>query len=212
MALQPRPCWLTFFPSGCAGKSLPSSTLLFRLAQPSVSWLPATLWNTLAGEMRFISCSGLAWFWQPGFFQPWLQQVETEIFQNHQDSNAPRAARAYALETIAQHDATLACWDSKYTFLELRPPQADSTIVPVFAIPQHPGYPSGHACASGASATVMAYLYPVDAQALQTMATDAGNSTFDALIHTQLDVNVGLTLGGQVGQQVVARAQSDGAN
>jgi membrane-associated phospholipid phosphatase len=154
----------------------------------------------------------LAWFWQPGFFQPWLQQVETEIFQNHQDANAPRAARAYALETIAQHDATLACWDSKYTFLELRPPQADSTIVPVFAIPQHPGYPSGHACASGASGAVMAYLYPADAQALQTMATDAGNSTFDALIHTQLDVTVGLTLGNQVGQQVVARAQSDGAN
>jgi hypothetical protein len=44
------------------------------------------------------------------------------------------------------------------------------------------------------------------------MATDAGNSTFDALIHTQLDVTVGLTLGGQVGRHVVARAQSDGAN
>jgi len=44
------------------------------------------------------------------------------------------------------------------------------------------------------------------------MATDAGNSTFDALIHTPLDVNVGLALGGQVGQQVVARAQADGAN
>jgi len=154
----------------------------------------------------------LAWFWQPGFFQPWLQEIETEIFQNHEDSNAPRAARAYALETIAQHDATLACWDAKYTFLEMRPPQADSTIVPVFALPQHPGYPSGHACASGASAAVMAYLYPNDAQALQSMAADAGNSTFDALIHTQLDVTVGLTLGGQVGRHVVARAQSDGAN
>jgi len=153
-----------------------------------------------------------AWFWQPGFFQPWLQEVEVEIFRNHQDSNAPRAARAYALETIAQHDATLACWDAKYTFLELRPPQADATIVPLFALPQHPGYPSGHACASGASAAVLAYLYPNDAPALQSMASDAGNSTFDALIHTQLDVNVGLTLGGQVGQQVVARAQSDGAN
>ena len=154
----------------------------------------------------------LAWFWQPGFFQPWLQEIETEIFQNHEDSNAPRAARAYALETIAQHDATLACWDAKYTFLEMRPPQADSTIVPVFALPQHPGYPSGHACASGASAAVMAYLYPNDAQALQSMAIDAGNSTFDALIHTQLDVTVGLTLGSQVGRHVVARAQSDGAN
>jgi membrane-associated phospholipid phosphatase len=154
----------------------------------------------------------LAWFWQPGFFQPWLQEVETEIFQNHLDSNAPRAARVYALETIAQHDATLACWDAKYTYLELRPPQADPTIIPLFALPQHPGYPSGHACASGASAAVMSYLFPADASALSSMASDAGNSTFDALIHTQLDVSVGLTLGGQVGQQVVAHAQTDGAN
>jgi hypothetical protein len=44
------------------------------------------------------------------------------------------------------------------------------------------------------------------------MAADAGNSTFDALIHTQLDVNVGLSLGAQVGQQVVTRAQGDGSN
>ena len=154
----------------------------------------------------------LAWFWQPGFFQPWMQQVETEIFQNHLDGNAPRAARAYALETVAQHDATIACWDAKYTFLELRPSQADPTITPVFAIPQHPGYPSGHACASGASATVMSYLFPSDAAALNSMASDAGTSTFDALIHTQLDVSSGLSLGVQVGQQVVARAQGDGAN
>ena len=154
----------------------------------------------------------LAWFWQPGFFQPWLQQVATEVFQNHVDLNAPRAARVYALQTIAQHDATIACWDSKYSYLELRPSQADATISPLFAIPQHPGYPSGHACASGASAAVMSYLFPDDAPAFKAMATDAGISTFDALIHTQLDVSTGLTLGGQVGQAVVARAQGDGAN
>jgi hypothetical protein len=94
----------------------------------------------------------------------------------------------------------------------LRPPQADPTIIPVFALPQHPGYPSGHACASGASAAVMSYLFPSDAQTLNNTASDAGNSTFDALIHTQLDVKTGLTLGGQVGQQVVTRAQADGAN
>jgi membrane-associated phospholipid phosphatase len=154
----------------------------------------------------------LAWFWQPGFFQPWLQQVETEIFQNHLDSNAPRAARAYALQAVAQHDATIACWDAKYTYLELRPPQADLMITPVFALPQHPGYPSGHACASGASAAVLSYLFPADASVLNTMAMDAGNSTFDALIHTQLDIDAGLALGGQVGQRVVASVQGDGAN
>jgi membrane-associated phospholipid phosphatase len=154
----------------------------------------------------------LAWFWQPGFFQPWLQQVETEIFQNHLDWNAPRAARVYALETVAQHDATIACWDAKYLYLEMRPPQADSSITPLFALPQHPGYPSGHACASGAAAAVLSALFPADAAAMETMASDAGYSTFDALIHTQLDVSTGLTLGGQVGQQVVAAAQADGAN
>jgi membrane-associated phospholipid phosphatase len=154
----------------------------------------------------------LAWFWQPGFFQPWLQQVDLEIFQNHLDQNAPRAARAYAYETIAQHDATLACWDTKYTYLELRPSQADPTITPVFAIPQHPGFPSGHACASGASAAIMSVLFPNDAPLFTSMANDAGNSTFDALIHTPLDVSQGLTLGTQVGQKIAARASADGAN
>jgi membrane-associated phospholipid phosphatase len=154
----------------------------------------------------------LAWFWQPGFFQPWLQQVDLEIFQNHLDVNAPRAARAYAYETIAQHDATLACWDAKYTYLELRPSQADTTIQPLFAIPQHPGFPSGHACASGASAAVLSILFPNDAAFFTSMASDAGTSTFDALIHTQLDVSQGLALGTQVGQKAAARASADGAN
>ncbi len=154
----------------------------------------------------------LAWFWQPGFFQPWLQQVDLEIFQNHLDLNAPRAARAYAYETIAQHDATLACWDTKYTYLELRPSQADPTISTLFANPQHPGYPSGHACASGASAAVMSALFPNDAPLFTAMANDAGTSTFDAGIHTPLDVSDGLKLGTQVGQKVADRASADGAN
>ena len=162
--------------------------------------------------VRTNTTNHLAWFWQPSFFQPWVQQVDLEIFQNHLDSNAPRAARAYAYQAIAQHDATLACWDTKYAYLEPRPPQADTSIVPLFALPQHPGYPSGHACASGASAAVLSVLFPADAAALTTMASDAGTSTFDALIHTQLDVSVGLTVGGGVGKKAVARAMSDGAN
>jgi membrane-associated phospholipid phosphatase len=154
----------------------------------------------------------LAWFWQPGFFQPWLQTVEKEIFENHLDANAPRAARAYALETIAQHDTTVACFDSKYTYLELRPSQADSTITTVFGNPPNPSYPSAHACAGGASAAVMSYLFPADAASFASMGDDTGNSTFDAGIHTQLDVSTGEALGTQVGQKVVDRAKTDGAN
>ncbi|HXJ42415.1 MAG TPA: phosphatase PAP2 family protein [Bryobacteraceae bacterium] len=152
-----------------------------------------------------------AWFWQPSFITPWLDTVNLEIFQNHLDSNAPRAARVYALEAVAQHDATIACWDTKYAYLELRPPMADPTIVPVFGLPQHPGFPSGHACASGAASAVMIYLFPNDAPALAAMAQEAGSSTFYASIHTTFDVAQGFVLGGQTGLQVVRRAQTDGA-
>jgi membrane-associated phospholipid phosphatase len=152
-----------------------------------------------------------AWFWQPSFLTPWLDTVNLEIFQNHLDGNAPRAARVYALEAVAQHDATIACWDSKYAYLELRPPMADPTIVPVFALPQHPSYPSGHACASGAASAVLSYLFPSDAPSFSAMAQDAGNSTFYAQIHTMFDVARGLVQGGQAGQSVVKHAQNDGA-
>jgi membrane-associated phospholipid phosphatase len=150
---------------------------------------------------RTNSTNHLAWFWQPGFFQEWLAQVDLEIFQNHLDSNPPRAARAYAYETIAQHDATLACWDTKYAYLELRPSQADPSTTTVFANPQHPGYPSGHACASGASAAVMSVLFPADARSFTGMANDAGTSTFDAAIHTQLDVSQGVGAGNSSGAE-----------
>ena len=88
---------------------------------------------------------------------------------------------------------------------------ADSAIVPVFANPGHPGFPSGHACASGASASVLGYLFPNDAQNFSNQALDAGMSTFDAGIHTMFDVSQGLVLGTSVGKQVVNRAMTDGA-
>jgi membrane-associated phospholipid phosphatase len=153
-----------------------------------------------------------AWFWQPSFITPWLDTLNREIFEHHWDADPPRAARAYALETIAQHDATLACWANKYAYLELRPSMVDSSIVTLFANPPHPGFPSGHACASGGASAVLGYLFPSDADSLAEMASDAGLSTFYAGIHTRQDVSAGLTLGQAVGEKVVRRAIADDAH
>jgi membrane-associated phospholipid phosphatase len=190
-----------------------SSGSQFRLPAPPSGTSPDFLAQVAIDKnlVRTNATNHSAWFWQPSFLTPWLDTLNLEIFQNHLDANAPRAARAYALEAIAQHDATIACWDTKFTYLEQRPPQADPTIVPLFALPQHPGFPSGHACASGAASAVMSYLFPRDAQTFAAMAQDAGTSTFNALIHTMFDVSQGLSQGGQVGQTVVKRAQTDGA-
>jgi membrane-associated phospholipid phosphatase len=185
----------------------------FRLPAPPAASSPDFQAQVASAKnlVRTNTTNHSAWFWQPSFLTPWLDTVNSEIFQNHLDGNAPRAARVYALEAVAQHDATIACWDTKFTYLELRPPLADPSVVPLFALPQHPGFPSGHACASGAASAVLSYLFPNDAASFASMAQDAGNSTFYALIHTMFDVAQGLAMGGQVGQSVVRRAQADGA-
>jgi len=152
-----------------------------------------------------------AWFWQPSFVTPWLETSHREIFDSRLDANPQRAARVYALATIAQHDATIACWDTKFAYLELRPSMADPSITTLFANPGHPGFPSGHACASAASAAVLGYLFPADAQADSDQATDAGMSTFDAGIHTMFDVQQGFQLVNSVGRAVVGHARQDGA-
>jgi membrane-associated phospholipid phosphatase len=185
----------------------------FRLPAPPAASSPdfQAQVATVKNFTRTNTTNHSAWFWQPGFITPWLDTVNAEIFQNHLDQNGPRAARVYALEAVAQHDATIACWDTKFAYLELRPPMADPTIVPVFALPQHPGFPSGHACASGATAAVMTYLFPADAASFAAMSLDAGNSTFYAAIHSMFDVSQAFVLGQQTGQQVVHYAQTDGA-
>jgi hypothetical protein len=58
----------------------------------------------------------------------------------------------------------------------------------------------------------MSALFPNDTPLFTSMANDAGTSTFDAFIHTQLDVSDGLKLGTQVGQKIAALASADGAN
>jgi membrane-associated phospholipid phosphatase len=191
-----------------------SSGSQFRLPAPPAADSPDALAQvaTVKNFARTNTTNHSAWFWQPSFITPWLDTVNSEIFQNHLDNNPPRAARVYALEAIAQHDATVACWDTKFAYLELRPSMADPSIVPVFALPQHPGFPSGHACASGGASAVMSYLFPADAHAFAAMAQDAGNSTFYAAIHSMFDVTQGLMLGAQTGQQLVQRAQTDGAH
>src|SRR3984957_11260724 len=190
-----------------------SSGSQYRLPAPPAATSPDFQAQVAAVKnlVRTNTTNHSAWFWQPSFLTPWLDTVNLEIFQNHLDGNAPRASRVYALEAVAQHDATIACWDTKFTYLELRPPMADPTIVPLFALPQHPGFPSGHACASGAASAVLSFLFPADASSFAAMSQDAGNSTFFAAIHSMFDVSQGFVLGQQTGQQVVYRAQTDGA-
>lgn len=190
-----------------------SSTRQFRPQAPPASDSAdgAALVAVVKNLNRTTAISHTAWFWQPSFTTPWLDALYQKHFEYGLDGNAPRAARIFALTMVAQHDATLACWDAKYTYLEQRPSMVDNTIATLFPNPQHPGFPSGHACASGGMAAVLGYLFPAEAQSFADRAQEAGTSTFDAGIHNQLDVSEGLALGQSVGRVVIARASQDGS-
>src|SRR6266496_1316322 len=81
-------------------------------------------------------------------------------------------ARLFALMNLAMMDATIACWDSKYTYRFWRPvtaipladtdgndeTEADPAWTPLRPTPLHPEYPSGHSCVSNAAAKVLTSL------------------------------------------------------
>jgi membrane-associated phospholipid phosphatase len=157
-----------------------------------------------------------ALFWEYGAggtrgYQFWNDQMAKKLFEYRLDSNPPRAARVYALESIAYYDSGVACWDAKYIYWAPRPFQLDPNFKPLFTTPNHPGYPSAHSCLSSAAAGTLAYLFPRDAASLNDFANQAAQSRIAGGIHFRSDVVVGLVIGRSVVEKVLARARQDGS-
>ena len=95
----------------------------------------------------------------------------------------------------ATWDANIACHEAKYVYWTPRPSQADPAIRPLVALPNHPSYPSNHACDSGAAAEVLAVFFPSRANELRSMAREAGESRIDGGIHYRFDIDGGLAIG-----------------
>lgn len=142
----------------------------------------------------------------------WNRLTSVKLFESGLDANGPRAARAYALVNVSLYDTTIACFDAKYAYWSIRPFQLDPEFKPLFPTPNHPSYPAAHGCANSAPAAVLGYLFPRDAQELNTFADAAGESRIWAGIHFRSDVVAGLALGRAVGQKVIEWAKSDGSS
>jgi PAP2 superfamily len=126
----------------------------------------------------------------------WNEEASKRIERYH--LNERRATRAFALVHMAAMDATIACYDAKYTYWLIRPYKADLAITTPIGMPNHPSYPSSHACSSAAAANVLAGLFPGNAAQLIAMADEAGESRIYAGIHYRFDKDAGLRIGRQV--------------
>jgi membrane-associated phospholipid phosphatase len=186
----------------------------FRSAPPTAHDSPerAAEIAELKAYQRTPKTNADAFFWEYAVgglrnYQYWNAHVGRLHFEYRLDANPPRAARAYAIQSVALYDAAIACWDAKYAYWLIRPVQLDPEVKPLFPTPNHPSYPAAHGCLSFAAATTLGHLLPRDAAALSALANEANESRIWTGIHYRSDAVAGAALGRAVANKVVKTMQ-----
>lgn len=105
------------------------------------------------------------------------------------------AARILAYANAAAFDAIIGCFDSKFAYWYIRPFQADPLITTPIGRPNHPSYPSAHACEDGAFEAALSDAFPGDRAAIAEIAQEATDSRIFAGLHYRFDNDAGVALG-----------------
>ena len=139
-------------------------------------------------------------------------EIGRQLAEAGLESDAPRAARAYALVHLAHYEAYVASQDAKFHYWTARPNQFDPTITTVVPNPPFPSYPSNAATLGMASTLVLGHLFPREAARYASWAREVGESRLWAGIHFRSDIDAGYEIGRGVGAMVIDRAKRDGAD
>lgn len=119
------------------------------------------------GSTRSAEQSDIALFWRASPTAIW-NSVLTQVVQSR-NMDLSSEARLFALFYLASSDASVACWEAKYTYNFWRPQSAitngnadgndqttgDAAWKPFIPTPPHPEYPSGHSTNSSAMAKIL---------------------------------------------------------
>lgn len=140
-----------------------------------------------------------------GFYWPLLPDVRY--------ATPVRSARILSLVNVAMYDAMVAAWDAKYAFNRRAPAAVDARVHPLVDVGGIPTYPSEHAAAAAAAASVLSYLFSFDdTLAFHALARDAGEARILAGVAYRSDVEAGYAIGRAVAMRVIARASVDGSD
>src|SRR5215216_2163815 len=86
-----------------------------------------------------------------------------DLIWNRIQSGAPVTPyphRLFTYVSMAIYDATVAAWESKYTYNRQRPIAVDPTLRTRLVTPGSPSYPSDYAATAAAAAAVLGYFLP----------------------------------------------------
>jgi hypothetical protein len=127
--------------------------------------------GSLNGSTRTAEQTQIATFWRASPTAIWNNALSQVLATR--DLTLSATARTFALFYLAAADASVACWEAKYTYNFWRPQPAirsgdldgnhrtagDGTWEPLFATPPHPEYPSGHTTNSSAMAEILGLVF-----------------------------------------------------
>jgi hypothetical protein len=186
-----------------------------------------------SGSSRSAEQSDIATFWRASPTAIW-NAVLTQVVQT-KNFDLSEEARLFALFYLAAADASIACWEAKYTYNFWRPETAikngefdgnDLTMgnplwLPFVGTPPHPEYPSGHTTNSSAMAKILSSIFD-DNPGVPIVVTLSGITrswnTFSQAVDEVIDARVysgihfrnsdvvGARMGGQVAQFVSKHA------
>jgi len=136
----------------------------------------------------------------------WNEMARVKLLEQGDAIDAPTSARTLAAMNVALIDTAIACWDAKFAYWHIRPPQLDPELKSLFPPPNHPSYPAAHACLSSAATTVLAAMFPADRERILAHGKEAAEARVWAGIHYRYDIDTGHALGVKVAEKVLARA------
>src|SRR5206468_3726039 len=182
------------------------------------------------GSTRTDEQTEIAKFWADNAGAHWNRIALTVAAAHH--TTLSENARLFALLNISMADASLAAWDSKFTYVFWRPVTAirlaatdgndatapDTAWAPLLATPAHPEYISNHAIVSGAAAGVLASFFGDDNvfthatdnlpgvlrthTSFSAAANEANDSRIFAGVHFRTACNDGRTMGESIASYV----------
>jgi hypothetical protein len=124
--------------------------------------------------------------------------------------SVPREVRLLASFGVLQWDAYIATHDAKYTYWRLRPNMADTTIVPLIPVPNHPAYVSNAAIIASVITALVGAMFPQETAQWQYLGEEAGLSRIYAGIHYPSDERAGNQMGKSIAALAIQRDQLNG--
>ena len=181
----------------------------FRAPPPPAVGSPA--FKATLSEVRTISDGRtyeqlrIAQYWEnlSGSFSAGLWNDVARHAISERGLSEAESARVLALVHLAAFDAQVACHDSKYVYWVPRPTQVDPAIRLAIGVPNHPSYPSNHACISGAVGLVLDSQFPEAQGRYYKMGQQAGESRIYAGIHYRIDLDEGYVIARKVSARAI---------